>query len=84
VTVVASETRRTLVAAARKVWGERLVDLTRRNNLLYYRPLKLGSYDLDKSDPDALLDVLAQYRSAAAASSFVFRSAKNLGSAPGP
>jgi very-short-patch-repair endonuclease/DNA polymerase III delta prime subunit len=48
-----------LVAAARKTWGERLVDLTRRNNLLYYRPLKLGSYDLDKPEPDALLDVLA-------------------------
>jgi very-short-patch-repair endonuclease/DNA polymerase III delta prime subunit len=41
------------------MWGERLVDLTRRNNLLYYRQLKLGSYDLDKPEPDAVLDVLA-------------------------
>jgi very-short-patch-repair endonuclease/MoxR-like ATPase len=41
------------------MWGERLVDLTRRNNLLYYRPLKLGSYDLHAADPVALLEVLA-------------------------
>lgn len=59
VTGVVSDARRTLVAAARKMWGERLVDLTRRNNLLYYRPLKLGSYDLDRPDPDALRDILA-------------------------
>lgn len=56
---IVSEARRSVVAAARKVWSERLVDLTRRNNLLYYRPLKLGSYDLDKPDRAALLDVLA-------------------------
>jgi DNA polymerase III delta prime subunit len=54
-----SDARRTLVAAARKKWAERLVDLTRRNNLLFYRPLKLGSYELEQPDPTALLDVLS-------------------------
>jgi len=56
---VVSEARRAVVGVARKTWSDRLVDLTRRNNLLYYRPLKLGSFDLEQADPDALLDVLA-------------------------
>ncbi len=58
-TAVIAEARRGLVARARKVWRERLIDLTRRNNLLYYRPLKLGSYDLNGFDEQALLELLA-------------------------
>ncbi|MDQ2912543.1 MAG: DUF4011 domain-containing protein [Chloroflexota bacterium] len=54
-----SSAREAVVASARKTWTDRLVDLTRRNNLLFYRPLKLGSYDLEKPDPDAVLDILA-------------------------
>lgn len=34
--VIVSAARRTLVAAPRKMWSERRIDLTRRNNLLYY------------------------------------------------
>lgn len=54
-----TEARQGLVNRARKLWTERLIDLTRPNNLLYYRPLELGSFDLEGFEPSALLDVLA-------------------------
>lgn len=54
-----SDARRSLVGSARKVWADKLIDLTRRNNLLYYRELKLGSYELKAAAPDALLDLLS-------------------------
>ena len=58
-TTVVSDARRAAVNVARKRWSEKLVDLTRRNNLLYYRPLKLGSFELEHPDPGTLLDVLS-------------------------
>ncbi len=38
--------RRTLVEAAVKVWTAQLVDLSGRNNLLYYRDLRTGTLEL--------------------------------------
>ena len=38
------------------------MDLSRRNNLLYYRPLKLGSFDLAGFvDPDAVIVAQKSY-----------------------
>src|SRR5438105_75466 len=34
------------VEQARREWIQRLIDLSRRNNLLYYRTLQLGTLDL--------------------------------------
>jgi hypothetical protein len=38
--------RAKLVEAARTAWIGRLIDLSRRNNLLFYRPVATGSIDL--------------------------------------
>lgn len=38
--------RREIVEKARQVWIKKLIDLSRRNNLLYYRPLKRGTLNL--------------------------------------
>lgn len=40
------QAREALVAAARDAWRDRLIDLSRRNNLLYYRPLVTGTLEL--------------------------------------
>lgn len=48
-----------LIDAARKKWVERLMDLSRRNNLLYFRDSKTGALDLSGADSkyvEALLD----------------------------
>jgi very-short-patch-repair endonuclease len=37
---------RDVVAAARQAWRGRLIDVSRRNNLLYFRHLKVGTVDL--------------------------------------
>jgi hypothetical protein len=50
--------RRQRVDAARERWRRNLIDLTRRNPLLYYRPYKVGTLefeDVDKSALNALL-----------------------------
>ncbi len=39
------------VAAASQRWAEQLVDLSGRNNLLFYRRLKVGTFDLVDPDP---------------------------------
>lgn len=47
------------IESAAKVWTGQLVDLTARNNLLYYRDLKVGTLDLGEVRPDLLTDLLA-------------------------
>src|ERR1700678_4267608 len=42
-----------------KVWTGQLVDLSGRNNLLYYRDLKRGTLDLSEAVPERVEDVLA-------------------------
>ena len=46
-----SPQRREAVDKARQTWIRKLIDLSRRNNLLYYRPLKTGTLDLSSADP---------------------------------
>jgi hypothetical protein len=41
-----SEQRRQSVEKARQAWIKKLIDLSRRNNLLYYRSLKWGTLSL--------------------------------------
>ncbi len=41
------------VEAARKGWIARLIDMSRRNQLLYYRPLATGTLELAAGKPDA-------------------------------
>jgi hypothetical protein len=38
--------RETLVTTSRDAWKNRLIDLSRRNNLLFYRPLVNGALEL--------------------------------------
>jgi len=42
------------VDRARTAWIRKLVDLSRRNNLLYFRKLKVGTLDLTATPPSAL------------------------------
>jgi hypothetical protein len=48
-----SPERRAAVDAARWKWIEELTDLSRRNNLLYFRDLKIGTLALDVRDRDS-------------------------------
>ncbi|HEX3987543.1 MAG TPA: AAA domain-containing protein [Acidobacteriaceae bacterium] len=43
---VLDNARETLIKTAQAQWVSRLIDLTRRNNLLYYRPLQTGTLEL--------------------------------------
>jgi hypothetical protein len=43
-----------LVDQARQGWVRRLIDLSRRNNLLYFRELKTGTLNLSGAPPDAV------------------------------
>lgn len=45
--------RRALVLKARDAWIARLIDLSRRNNLLYYRETKMGTLTLEALAEDA-------------------------------
>src|SRR5438093_5553649 len=54
-----SPARRATVDQAREAWIKRLIDPSRRNNLLYYRHLKTGTLDLTSADPIALQELLA-------------------------
>ncbi len=49
-----SDMRAKLVEAAKTVWIERLMDTSRRNNLLYFRDLQKGTIDLSKADPELI------------------------------
>jgi very-short-patch-repair endonuclease len=47
-----SNQRRQSVEKARQAWIKRLIDLSRRNNLLYYRSLKWGTLNLSRDDSE--------------------------------
>src|SRR5882724_4202512 len=47
-----SPQRRESVEKARQAWIKRLIDLSRRNNLLYYRSLKWGTLSLSLDNGD--------------------------------
>ena len=47
------------VRRATKTWTGQLVDLTGRNNLLYYRDLKVGALPLDSSPRQLIYNALA-------------------------
>lgn len=57
---VVSSSRAQLVAAALKGWIAALVDKSRRNNLLYFRPLKAGTFELASPDPAQMERLLQQ------------------------
>jgi hypothetical protein len=48
-----------MVSEATRLWTGQLVDLTARNNLLYYRDLKLGTLDLTAARAESLHALLA-------------------------
>jgi hypothetical protein len=53
-----SEARRQTVETARQSWIRKLIDLSRRNNLLYFRPLKTGTLELSSAPSEKLHDLL--------------------------
>src|SRR5260370_16041748 len=53
-----SPERRAAVLKARDSWVGKLIDLSRRNKLLFFRDLKTGTLDLSKNDPKVLSDLL--------------------------
>ena len=55
--VIAPE-RRERVDRAREVWIKKLIDLSRRNNLLFYRDLQTGTLDLSTAPTDAIQSLL--------------------------
>lgn len=54
-----SPARREAVDRARQSWIRKLIDLSRRNNLLYYRPLKTGTLDLSSADSTSMANLLS-------------------------
>jgi hypothetical protein len=46
------------VDQARHAWIRKLIDLSRRNNLLFFRELKVGTLDLSGADPDVIRALL--------------------------
>ena len=48
----------TRVDAARQSWIRQLVDMSRRNNLLYFRDLKVGTLDLSSAPTEAMQALL--------------------------
>jgi hypothetical protein len=53
-----SEARRQTVETARQSWIRKLIDLSRRNNLLYFRALKTGTLELSSAPSETLRDLL--------------------------
>ena len=53
-----SGSRRQIVENARQSWIRKLIDLSRRNSLLYFRPLKTGTLELSSAPPERLRDLL--------------------------
>jgi very-short-patch-repair endonuclease len=53
-----SEGRRRLVDTARKGWIKRLIDLSRRNPLLFFRDLKIGTLDFSSIDRERMAALL--------------------------
>lgn len=56
-TTTSNSDRRAVVDRARETWIKRLIDLSRRNNLLFFRPLKRGTLDLSTAEPEPLADL---------------------------
>jgi very-short-patch-repair endonuclease len=54
--------RRDKVDKARDVWVKKLIDLSRRNNLLFYRDLHLGTLDLTSAPAEAIHALLQSGR----------------------
>lgn len=54
-----SPSRIEAVERVRQSWVSRLIDLSRRNNLLYYRELKTGTLDFSQANTEALLTLLS-------------------------
>jgi ribosomal protein L20 len=54
--------RQLKVDVARRAWISRLVDMSRRNNLLFYRDTKTGSLDLTGAEADAVRRLLQSGR----------------------
>src|SRR5215471_18370798 len=52
------------VDAAREQWIRKLVDLSRRNNLLYFRELKVATLDLSAAPAEAMRELLQSGASA--------------------
>ena len=50
--------RRQTVETARQSWIRKLIDLSRRNNLLYFRPSKTGTLELTSASSERLRDLL--------------------------
>ena len=46
------------VDQARQAWIRKLIDLSRRNNLLFFRELKVGTLDLSDADPAVMRALL--------------------------
>jgi len=53
-----SSERHAAVNRAREAWIRRLIDLSRRNNLLYFRDLKTGTLDLSDSNREGWIALL--------------------------
>lgn len=51
--------RRVVVDRAREGWIRSLIDLSRRNNLLFFRPLKTGTLDFSGGDAETIAALLA-------------------------
>ncbi|MGH2626323.1 MAG: DUF4011 domain-containing protein, partial [Anaerolineales bacterium] len=51
--------RAQLVGRARDGWVRRLIDFSRRNNLLYFRELKRGTFDLTAHDPREMASLMS-------------------------
>jgi hypothetical protein len=49
---------RQIVKTARRSWIRKLIDLSRRNNLLYFRPLKTGPLELTSASSERPRDLL--------------------------
>src|SRR5260370_17101726 len=58
-----SPERRAKIDAARQTWIRQLVDMSRRNNLLYFRDLKVGTLDLTDAPAEAMQELLQSGKS---------------------
>jgi hypothetical protein len=58
-TAPVSAARREAVDRARQSWIRKLIDLSRRNNLLYYRPIKTGTLDLTSAESSGMATLLS-------------------------
>lgn len=57
-----TDERRMKVDAARQLWIKQLIDLSRRNNLIYYRALTKGTLDFSECDEEELRSLFSGRR----------------------